>query len=62
LAQLVKPVGLYTYNPSTWEAEAEESQIWSQPGLAVRPCLKTNKQKQKPGLLNMTQTDNSDAS
>jgi hypothetical protein len=27
LAQLVKPVGLYTYNPSTWEAEAEESQI-----------------------------------
>jgi hypothetical protein len=41
---------IHGYNPSIWEAEAEESQVADQHGLQNKPCLKskTKQNKQKP--------------
>jgi hypothetical protein len=32
--------GVHTCNPNTQEAEPEGLQVWGQPGLYMRPCLK----------------------
>jgi hypothetical protein len=43
---------MHAYNPSTWEVEAERSQVHGQPGLyretlSQKQNKQTNKQKQK---------------
>jgi hypothetical protein len=46
---------IYAYNPSTWEGEAEGSQVPGQPRLQVslgymsRPYFKTNKKANRIG-------------